>query len=57
MLSEMIKHPEELQNLRKHIQTKLDTGHALNETNRDEPDYGYDDGYEETPPVHVCRIP
>ena len=48
---------QNLQNLRKDIQSDLDTGHALNETDWDEPDDGNDDGYKESPPVHVGRIP
>ena len=45
-----------LNDLRKDVQSDLDTGHALNETDRDKPDDGDNDGYEETPPVHVGWI-
>lgn len=46
----------EISNLRKDIQSKLDTGHALNETDGDEPNDGNDDGYKESPPMHEGRI-
>ena len=45
-----------LPNLRKDIQSKLDTCNALNDADRDEPDGRYDDGYEESPPMHVGWI-
>ena len=52
----MIQQVKNSQNLREDIQSKLDTGHPLNDADRDEPDDGNDDGYEETPPMHVGRI-
>lgn len=45
-----------MKDLRKNIQSDLDTGHALNETNWDKPNDGNDDRYEESPPMHSGRI-
>ena len=45
-----------MNDLRKDIQSDLDAGHSLNETDWDEPDDGNNDGNEETPPMHVGRI-
>lgn len=42
--------------LREDVEANLDAGHALDETDGDEPDDGDDDGDEESPPMHVGRI-
>lgn len=56
VLISAMKEIQVLNDLRKDIQSDLETGHALNETDWNEPDNGNDDGYEVSPPMHVGRI-
>ena len=57
LLQAMAKHAMDLKDLRKHIESNLDTGHPLDDADWDEPDDSNNDGYEETPPVHVGWVP
>ena len=57
LLQAMIKQVMELEDSRKDVKSNLDTGHTLDDADWDKPDDGDDDGYEETPPMHVRRVP